>query len=167
MIWLHRFHLGERPVVGVGRLDVVRGSSLISRCLGMLLRLPRTGTGLPLRVSIEEDHGIETWHRSIGGRHLDSRLRREGDLLIESAGLVELRMRMQVTDDSITIMPVSGAIRVGRLRSPLPDPLAPHAAATATATADGFELAVRIWIPSVGPLIAYRGYVYEEGSSDG
>ena len=167
VIWLHRFHLGERPVVGVGRLDVVRGSSLLSRCLGRLLRLPRQGAGQPLRVWIEENDGIETWHRLIGGRHLDSRQRRDGDLLVESTGLAELRMQMQVTDDTITIGPVSGALRVGRLRSPLPDALAPHTAATATATADGFALAVRIWIPLIGLLIAYSGCVYEEGHGDG
>jgi hypothetical protein len=167
MNWLHRFHLGARPVVGVGRLDVVRGSSLISRCLGTLLRLPQQGASQPLRVRIEEHGGVETWHRLIGGRHLDSRQHRDGDLIVESAGPAELRMRLHVTDDRITVTPIGGALRIGRLRRPLPDALAPHTAATATATADGFEVDARIWIPLIGLLIAYRGCVHEEGAGDG
>jgi hypothetical protein len=165
--WLHRFHLGDRPVVAVGWLDVERGSSPVNRCLGALLRLPRAGAHQHLRVRIDSTGGLERWQRRIGGRRLDSRQRRVGDVLIEYAGPAELRMRMEVTDDRITLTPIGGALRIGRLRIPLPDFIAPHAAAVATGTGQGIDLDVRIWVPLIGLLIAYRGHVCAEGAEDG
>ncbi len=165
--WLHRFHLGDRPVAAVGWLDVERGSSLVNRCLGALLRLPRAGAHQQLQVRIADTDGLERWHRRIGGRRLDSRQRRVGNVLVEYAGPVELRMRMEVTDDRLTLTPLGGALRIGRMKIPLPTVVAPHTAAVATSTDDGFEVEVRIWVPLVGLLIAYRGHVCEEVAVDG
>lgn len=154
-------------MTGVGSLTVERGSSLRSRCLAGLLRLPRAGPAQPLRVRIDQHGSGERWRRRIGGRRLDSRQRRDGDVLVESVGPVELRMRMRVAPDRIMLTPIGAALRVGRLRIPLPAPLAPRTTATATATAAGFELDARISIPWLGLLIAYRGTVREEGADDG
>ncbi len=167
MTWLHRFHLGDRPVTAVGWLDVDRGSSPVNRCLGALLRLPRAGAHQPLWVHIANAGGLDRWQRRIGGRRLDSRQRRVGDILMEYAGPVELRMRMDVTDHDLTLTPIGAALRIGRLRIALPDAVAPHTAAVATGTVNGFEVDVRIWLPLTGLLIAYRGYVLAEGGADG
>jgi Domain of unknown function (DUF4166) len=165
--WLHRFHFGDRPVAALGWLDVERGSSPVNRRLGALLRLPRAGEHQRLRVRIDSASGLERWQRRIGDRRLDSRQRRVGDVLIEYAGPAELRMRMDVTDERITLTPIDAALRIGRLRLPLPDVIAPHTAAVATGTGHGFEIDVRIWVPWFGLLIAYHGHVWAEGVVDG
>lgn len=167
MSWLHRFHFGDRPVAAVGWLDVERGSSPVNRCLGVLLRLPRAGVHQQLWVRIDNVGGLERWQRRIGGRRLDSRQHRVGDVLIEYAGPAELRMRMDVTNDRVTLTPLGAALRIGCLRIPLPDAVAPHTAAVATGTAHGFEVNVRIWVPLTGLLIAYCGHVCAEGGADG
>jgi hypothetical protein len=168
MAWVHRFHLGDRPVAAAGSLDVERGSSIPSRLIGAILRFPRAGRGQPVEVTITSERGTEHWHRRIGGRSLDSSQRRSGGVVTEYAGATELRMRLSVTADGIALAPLSGALRIGPLRIPLPDALAPHTSATATATTnDGFEVEARIWVPSIGLLIAYRGHVYPEGAAGG
>jgi hypothetical protein len=168
MTWLRQFHLGERPVTGAGTLSVERGRSMVSRVIGAALRLPRAGTAQALHVRIERCEYGDAWHRVIGGRRLDSRQRRSGDVITERAGLVELRLRLTASDDELTLTPLSAALRLGALRVPLPALLAPHTEATATATGPlSFRIDTRVWIPSAGLLIAYRGDVWAEGASDG
>ncbi|MCW2504963.1 MAG: hypothetical protein JWO79_3247 [Actinomycetia bacterium] len=168
MAWVHRFHLGDRPAAGSGSLDVERGSSILSRLIGAILRFPRAGQDQPVEVRITAERGTDHWHRRIGGRSLDSSQRRTGDIVTEYAGPTELRMRLDVTADGIALTPLGGSLRIGPFRIPLPEALAPHTCATATATAsDGFEVTARIWVPSIGLLVAYRGRVHEEGAADG
>jgi hypothetical protein len=164
---LHRFHFGERPVTAVGWLDVERGRSPMNRCLGAVLRLPRAGTHQQSRVRISNAGGLERWQRRIGGRRLNSRQHRVGDVLVEYAGPVELRMRITVSDNRVTFAPIGAALRISRLRIALPDAVAPHTAAVATSAADGFHVEVRIWIPLIGLLIAYSGHIRVEEDVDG
>jgi len=169
--WIIRFHLGDRPVTATGTLNVQRGASWPARMLAAALRLPVTGTEVPLRVRIERSPtGGELWARDIGGRRLDSTQRRSGDVVTELAGPVEIRMRLTVRLDHLELTPIGGALRIGPVRIPLPRALAPHTSAVATAGAGdrpSFEVDARIWVPSVGLLLAYRGHVHEEEAGDG
>ncbi|MGW4644171.1 DUF4166 domain-containing protein [Sphaerisporangium sp. NPDC004334] len=50
--WMLRFHLGERTVRGTGVLTVRRGPGPPARLACALLGLPRTGTAVPLHVTV-------------------------------------------------------------------------------------------------------------------
>ncbi|SHN46613.1 DUF4166 domain-containing protein [Cryptosporangium aurantiacum] len=170
-VWIMRFHLGDRPVTATGTLDVHRGARWPARVLAAALRLPATGTEVPLRVRIERSPtGGELWARDIGGRRLDSTQRRSGDVVTEIVGPVEIRMRLTVRLDHLEFTPIGGTLRIGPVRIPLPRALAPHTSAVATVgptDRSTFEVDARIWVPSVGLLLAYRGHVHEEEAGDG
>jgi hypothetical protein len=169
--WIREFHLGGRPVAATGTLDVRRGTSWPGRAIATALRFPGAGTGVPLTVRIEPiGPGTVRWLRSIGGARLDSTQRLDGDVVTEWAGLAEIRMRLTIRPGRLELIPIGGALRLGRLRIPLPRVLAAHSAAVVTPGQGDrpyFEVDARIWASWAGLLLGYRGRVYPTGGADG
>jgi hypothetical protein len=158
------FHLGAETVRGSGTFAVRWGRAFPARILARLLRLPREGPTVPVRVEIERMGDREVWRRWFAGRPYVTRQSRRGPIRIERIGALEIRYRLQATRHEVRHVQERACVRVGRLAVPLPRHLSPMVTAWAAGQeGDRFFVAVRVRAPLVGPLLSYAGYVIEEG----
>lgn len=158
---VRRLHERGAGPCGEG-LFAVRGGNLFARALARLAGLPASGEAVRVCLSVTPEEGgeAERWHRTFGGRVFDT-LQREGAgrLLAESAGPVELMFRLGVERGALVYAPAGAALRVGRLRVPLPRALAPRVEARESAAEDGEGVHVRVSsnAPLVGLMLSYEG----------
>ncbi|GII67253.1 hypothetical protein Skr01_73380 [Sphaerisporangium krabiense] len=178
--WMRRFHLGQESVAGSGVLEVRRGPGALGRFVCVLLRLPRTGAAVPVRVRVlRRAVGVggrleERWVRRVGGRALVSVQTRVGERACERHGPVEIRTRTTLADQGIEVVQEEAVLRAGRLRVRVPELLAPRVAARAWVEPDDrarrpprFHVEVRVTLPVAGRVLTYRGYLAEEpGAND-
>lgn len=147
-------HLAQGPRRYRGRVEVARGSGLLSRLLAAATRLPPAGAG-PLRVDIDARPQGERWTRHVGGRAMPSRLWRDGDLLCERLGPVRFGFRLRAAEGAIHWQVVQARV-LG-----LPLPAAWFAGVGARESADGARYCFDVWaaMPLAGPLVHYRGWL--------
>jgi Domain of unknown function (DUF4166) len=160
--WVFRFHLGEESVRGVGSFEVRRGPGRVARLLCALLRAPRSGSAVPVRVEVLRLPDGEVWTRDIGGRTYVSRQVRRSRLVQERVGLLELDFLIAVDEDGLGYEQARAAVRVGRLRLPIPRRVAPSVRARVRARGErAFFVRVDAYAPGTLPLFSYYGV--EEG----
>lgn len=156
---VQRAHGTAGPVEFEGTIDVVGASNWLGRALARLLRLPRAGKAIPTTLHIVPEHGGETWRRSFAGKPLVTWQGRDArGRMAERFGLLEMTFRLSVSAGALNYAHVGTALRLGRLRLPIPSFLAPRI--TARETSDGpkaVHTAVEVRLPLAGLLIAYRG----------
>lgn len=158
------FHLGAETVRGSGTFAVRWGQRSLARMLAHVLRLPREGPAVPVRVEIERMGDREVWRRWFAGRPYVTRQSRRGRIGIERIGALEIRYRLRASSHEVRYVQEAVSIRVSRLAVPLPRCLSPVVTAWAAGPAgDRFFVAVSVCAPLVGPLLSYAGYVIEEG----
>ena len=137
-----------------GAAEVIRGRSWPARLIGWIAGFPPAGrTGLEVRM--DEEAGIETWHRHFGGHHFFSRLSQHERLVVERFGPIRFAMALPNEADGLSMHIVKWWI--GPLRMPLA--LAPRCAAVEREADGRFHFDVAIRLPLVGPLVHYRGWL--------
>jgi hypothetical protein len=149
------FHDAPRGNRGSGTFDVTRGPGLIPRLLATVVRLPRTGTGVPVELSVEADRNQEKWIRRFDKHPMITTQWQAGDLLIEAAG--PMRLGFQLTADETGLG--FEMVRAWFLLIPLPRWLSPRVTAHETATDDGWFTEVQFSLPVIGLLIRYAGRI--------
>jgi hypothetical protein len=160
--WVFRFHLGEASVRGIGSFEVRRGPARVARLLCALLRAPLSGSAVPVRVDVLRLPDGEVWTRVIGGRTYVSRQVRRSRLVQERIGPLELDFLIAVDDDGLGYEQARAAVRLGRLRLPIPRPVAPSVRARVQARGErGFFVRVDACGPGALPLFSYNGVVEE------
>lgn len=161
--WVIRFHLGDRSASGVGRFEVRRGHTRPARAVGALLRLPRPGSDVAVRVQIRRSAQGELWVRTFDRRDYVSRQVCDGVFAVERIGPLELRFRRLVEGVDVSFEQEAASIRVAALRVRLPDRFAPRVRARAHGNGEGrFFVRVDVTVPGLGPLLSYWGDVYEQ-----
>lgn len=147
---------------GIGSFEVRRAPARLARVLCALLRMPCSGTAVPVRVAILRQANRELWIRLIGGRHYVSRQLRRPGLAVERLGPLELYFVVAVDEDGIRYDQKNAALRLGPLRLPIPRPAAPAVRARAEARGER-EFFVRVDVdgPWALPLFAYWGLIEE------
>jgi hypothetical protein len=158
-------HCTGAAVRGAGLMRVSRGTNWLARCLAALLRLPAAGVAVPVTLLITPTSDVEEWRRTFAGRPMVTwQSPSPGGLLVERAGLAELCFRLEVRDGGLIYHPAGAALRLGRLRVPLPRWLAPSVEAhEAPAGQLGrTEVSVRVSLPVLGLLISYEGLMARE-----
>jgi Domain of unknown function (DUF4166) len=158
------FHLGAETVRASGMFAVRWGRPSLARILARLLRFPREGPAVPVRVEIERMGDREVWRRWFAGRLYVTRQTRRGRIRIERIAALEIRYRLRASAHEVHYVQEAVSIRAGRLAVPLPRCLPPMVSAWAAGPdGDRFFVAVTVRAPLVGPLLSYAGYVIEEG----
>lgn len=137
----------------IGSADVTRGRGPLASIIAAVMRFPRAGRDVPVRVSFEIDDGVEKWTRRFGASRFSSVLRREGDRLEERFG--PLRFRFLLDGDARGIRMVPAGWSLWRL--PLPAFMAPDGVATETEEDGMFVFDVPIRLPIIGDVVHYRG----------
>jgi hypothetical protein len=155
---VRRLHERGSGPCGEGLFKVRRGN-IIARSLA---RLPARGEGVRVCLSVThtEDGKAERWHRTFEGRSFDT-LQREGAgrMLAERAGPIELLFELSEEGGALVYKQTRAALRVGRLRVPLPRVLAPRVEARERGADDGrsVEVYVSSSAPLVGLMLTYEG----------
>jgi Domain of unknown function (DUF4166) len=160
--WVFRFHLGDVSVRGIGSFEVHRAPTRVAWLLCGLLRVPRSGTGVPVRVAILRRADWEVWMRVIGGRHYVSRQLRRAGRVLERMGPLELEFVVAMDGDGIRYDQTNAALRLGALRVAIPRVAAPSVRARADAR-DERRFFVRVDVdgPRAFPLFSYWGLIEE------
>jgi hypothetical protein len=148
----------------LGTLHVRRGTGWLARLLASLSGLPSSGDAVPTRLLVRREGARETWARDFGGAAIVTRQEAgAGRLLVERLGLVEVRLQLAVEGGAIRFLSRGGALRLGRVRLPLPRFLAPWIrAATGPGADDTITVRVEIGAPVAGTLVVYEGAMREE-----
>jgi Domain of unknown function (DUF4166) len=158
------FHLGAKTVHGSGTFAVRWGQRSLARILARLLRLPREGPAVPVRVEIERMGDREVWRRWFADRPYVTRQSRRGPIRIERIGALEIHYRLRSTRHEVRYVQERACVRMGRLAVPLLPHLSPMVTAWAAGPeGDRFFVAVSVRAPLVGPLLSYAGYMIQEG----
>jgi hypothetical protein len=157
---VRRLHTSGSGPCGEGLFAVRRGRNFIARALARLAGLPARGEGVRVRLSVTLTEGGERWHRTFEGRSFDTS-QREGDkgLLAECAGPVELLFSLSEESGALVYKQTGAALRVGRLRVPLPRSCAPRVEARERGADDcrSVNVYVSASAPLLGPMLSYEG----------
>jgi NAD(P)-dependent dehydrogenase (short-subunit alcohol dehydrogenase family) len=137
-----------------GQAVVERGTNILARLLGAVMRFPPPGAW-PLHVIFTEEDGRETWTRDFGGHRFSSELSQSGDLLIERFGPIRFGFRLSADTSGLAMHLVRWS--VFGLRLPLV--LAPRIAAREWADGDRFRFEVEAALPLLGRIVRYTGWL--------
>jgi len=151
---VQRIHqpLAETVVRGEGTVE--RGTSLLARLLGLVMRFPPAGS-YPVEVRFAPRQGRERWTRSFGTHCFSSEMSvsRQG-LLIERFGPMRFHFALDVHGDGGLTMHLRRWTAFGL---PMPLALGPRIVASERAEGGSFHFDVAVAMPVIGPVVHYRG----------
>jgi hypothetical protein len=150
---LRQFH--SHGDIAEGDLTIKCGRGPLRRLLARLLRLPRDGRNVPVRLEVTAVPERETWRRHFAGRELTTSQWREGAHLVEKAGVLEFVVNVE--GDERGIYHRFEYNRCCGIR--LPHTLSLEVNGHALGDADRWHLEVVISNPLLGMLTTYRGEV--------
>lgn len=145
-----------------GRADIRRGGNAVARWMAGMLGLPEAGADVPARVEVsrtvgrrgsrKQDNGelLERWY---DGRHFATLQYARAGLLCERFGPFTLKFRLSASENGIDFHRAGVAL----WGVPLPGVLAPRVTASERAEGEVHRFDVRLDLPFVGLIIAYRG----------
>jgi hypothetical protein len=155
---LHEAHYPHRFE---GRALVHAADGMIARWLANRTGLPSQSVETPIAVTIEPDaeSSGEIWTREFPPKPMRTRMRRDGELLLESFGPIELRFRLVADADGIVWQPVSfsstasgGVISSGAMLRGI------HAREFVRDGRYSFDVGARL--PLIGHVVAYDGWLH-------
>jgi hypothetical protein len=159
---VRRAHLLDGTLAVRGRFRIWCAPGRLARVLCRLVRLPPAGADIETRLVVTGDGDRERWERSFGGHRLVSEERAASNgQLIEWMPPVELRFRLEAEAGALRFRQAGAALRLGRLRLPLPAAVAPRVDAREAPAGDGGAVRVTVAVraPLVGRLFEYEGVV--------
>ena len=163
---VRRVHAAPGPIVGSGTFRVSRAPGRLMGLILNLARVPSVSDAAQVRVAIDRRGPVERSQRALAGLSLVT-LQSEapGGLLAEQMGILEFRFRLAVDAGALQFCQEGFAVRLGRLRLPLPNWLSLRVAGR-EGPADGPDGAgdqTTVDVPVTGPagglLFAHRGTV--------
>lgn len=153
------FHAQEKSFEWSGRAQVTRGTSILSRVIATIFRFPNAGADIPVSVQVDVTPKGEKWTRNFAGRkfvsHLSRGTGRDDFLMLERFGPVTVALAMAVRDDRLYFIPRHWRI----LGIPLPKSLLPAGDSFETDMEGRFQFDVKLALPIVGLIAAYRGWL--------
>lgn len=152
-----RIHFGHGDVSICGVFVVRWGSNLAARALARVLRLPRPGEDVPVRVHILRTPGRERWVRWFGERRIESVQFLSRGELVERVGPLRLRCRLETSDGALRFVHTGASLGLVRL----PRAIAPRVESRVVELGGLMHVSVRVEAPLVGTVFAYEGCVRE------
>lgn len=141
-----------------GRAEIRRGDNAVARWMAGMLGLPEAGADVPARVEVSRTGGrtgstselLERWY---DGRHFATLQYAGAGLLCERFGPFTLKFQLSANENGIDFRRAGVAL----WGVPLPGLLAPRVTASERAEGEVHLFDVRLDLPVVGLVIAYRG----------
>jgi hypothetical protein len=141
-----------------GKAVVDRGTSVLSRLAGRLMRFPPAGQDVAVTVTMERKDTAEQWTRVFGSQTFRSRLSplRHGQGLVERFGALSFQIALRVEDGRLRY-PVARGWCLG---VPIPRPLLPVSKTVEAVDDQGrATFDVELSHPITGLIVRYRGYL--------
>lgn len=157
---LHRV-IDLRRWAGVATID--RGTGLLSRLAGGVMRFPPAGRNVPVTVEMERQGGTERWTRSFGEHRFRSNLSRprKGPGLVERFGPLSFRIALRVEDGALHYPVVQGWC----LGVPLPRWALPVSRTVEAMDDQGrATFDVELSHPLTGLIVRYQGWLVDSHS---
>jgi hypothetical protein len=148
-------HDAPLPARFEGRVMVRAAEGLLGRWLARMTGLPAKTVEAPVSVTIEADGEAEIWTRAFPPRPMRTRLWREGGLLHEAFGPVEMRFRLAADGEGIVWHPVSATIR----HNPVPATWLRGVHARESVREGRYAFDVAAHLPWAGRVVAYEGWL--------
>lgn len=143
---------GDGGAAGEG--SVKRGSHVLARLIGDVMRFPPSGD-YPLHVAFAAEAGKERWTRDFGGHRFASELSQAGNGVAERFG--PLRFAFDLPSDEAGL---GMTLRRWTLFGiPMPRLLGPRIAAREWEEEGRFRFEVGVALPLIGPVIRYQGWL--------
>lgn len=143
---------GDGGAAGEG--SVKRGSHVLARLIGDVMRFPPSGD-YPLHVAFAAEGGKERWTRDFGGHRFASELSQAGNGVAERFG--PLRFAFDLPSDEAGL---GMTLRRWTLFGiPMPRLLGPRIAAREWEEEGRFRFEVGVALPLIGPVIRYQGWL--------
>lgn len=158
---LRRAHDAIEPRRWRGTAQVRRSRNPLARILCCIMKLPRSGTDIPVSVVFEPHGDGERWTRTFAGRSYHGDFTERDGELIERMGPAENRFRVTVEDGTLRFDLVGFRF----LGVPLPEWLAPRCPAREEEDRERFVFDVPVSLAALGPVIRYSGRL-ESSMSD-
>jgi hypothetical protein len=140
-----------------GEARVQRGAGLLSRVVGRLFGFPPRSDKIPVRAQFDPAGDGEKWMRTFGNRSFHSVQKqgfgKNGHLLMERFGPVEVALALVVQDDRLYLIPRRWSV----FGLPLPKFLLPSGASFEAEVDGRFQFDVEISAPVVGLIASYQG----------
>lgn len=163
---IRRLHEAPLPSRFEGRATVRGADGLISGWIARTAGLPSRTQEIPIAVTIEPDGDAEIWTREFpilvagtapkrGERPMRTRLWRDGDLLRERFGPIEMRFRLEADADGIVWHPID-AISGG---TPAPAAFLRGIHAREYRRNGRYAFDVGAAMPWIGHVVAYEGWL--------
>ncbi len=153
---LHDLH-GKSVFRGRGRVE--RGDNPLARLAATIMRFPRPATDVPVEVELREDKRVETWVRRFGGKEFQSvqefgRGRYDG-LIVERFGPMSFGLALVEEDGNLYYL----VRRWDIFGVAMPRWALPEVVAFEHTARERFNFSVRVSLPLIGLVIAYRGWL--------
>jgi Domain of unknown function (DUF4166) len=155
---LRRFHGLPDGGRAHGRLRVERAKGRLRNGLANLLGMPKSGLQVPVQLRIEVRGDRERWVRHFGGRPFVTEQWERDGLLMERSGAVTFSCAMWVDGARLHYE----FRRAWFLGLPMPRRLSPSVVSWVDAGDGGWTIVVRIFVPILGALVSYEGWVEPE-----
>jgi Domain of unknown function (DUF4166) len=155
---LKRFHDGARGGRARGTFRVVRGDGMVRNIVAALLRMPRAGENVPIRLEVVVAGDRERWLRYFLGRCTATVQWADGNLLMERYGLSSFSSALVVQGSRMQYE----FRRAWFAGIPLPVWLSPYVDGYVDAGEIGWRVTVHIFAPFLGEIIHYEGWVEPE-----
>jgi hypothetical protein len=159
---VRRFHTCRQPLRATGTFQVRHGNGWMTRLATRLAGMPAPGEAVVVQLSVlPHEHG-EEWSRTFDNLPMWSfQTLRPNGIVAEAMGPMEVRFRLEVVDGALIYHPSGAALRLGRLRIPVPRWFAPSVSASEKPTEDPHSIQVLIEVKSaiLGPMVSYGGIV--------
>jgi hypothetical protein len=152
---LKRFHNAPTGGTAEGSLCVTRGAGRMRHVLAVLMRLPKPGKQVPVRLQVEIQGNAECWTRDFGSLRLITRQWLHHGLLIETAGPLRFGFRLRGNGSGMRFE----FARCWLMGLPLPRAFSPRVNASVSGQDTGWWVQVRIEVPVFGMLTQYEGLV--------
>ena len=152
---MRRFHDAKNGITARGKFKVTRGLGWFRNFLTSMMRLPPSGSDVPMELSVTPVGGREHWVRRFGNHSMKTKQWQARTLLIEAGGPMRFAFELLANETSVQFK----LIRAWFCLIPLPRFLAPRLEAIETACEGGWDVVVQFSLPLLGMLIRYEGRV--------
>jgi hypothetical protein len=155
---LKRFHDGTTAGCASGTFRVVRGDGPVRNFVAGMLRLPRAGESVPIRLEVVVEGDRERWIRHFAGRRTVTVQWADGNLLMERLGLTSFSSALVVQGSRLRYE----FRRAWFAGIPLPIWVSPYVDGYVDAGEAGWRASVHIFAPVLGEIVHYEGWVEPE-----
>lgn len=152
---LQQFHSLPEGGCAAGIIAVEQGEGVLRHLAASILRLPKAGGKIPLRLQVVPQDDREVWIRHFDGQRLETLQWQEGSCLVEKAGPLCFVFQLTADEHGLTFLPHSSRMRGIRI----PDRMALRVNAHARGMEDRWRIEVTITAPLLGIIATYKGEI--------